>query len=136
MDAPLERIPLKTLAALTREHQIGRRWLEHVANNQSVQRKTRGKYRSAMSTLFSVAIANGMTDVNPFSFKLTSLRLRGTTTEKSKGNKEARSPLPPCVMDSFFSEPLYNGPGFDRRLLPAFHRRTSITLVRFEQELP
>jgi len=95
LDAPLERSPLATPAALTREQQIGRRWLEHVANDQGVQRKTLQKYRSAMSTLFSVAIDNGMTDVNPFSFKLTSLQLRGTTAEKSKGNKEARSPLPP-----------------------------------------
>lgn len=118
LDAPLERAPLATLAALTRERQIGRRWLEHVANSQGVQRKTLRKYRSAVSTLFAVAIDNGMTDVNPFSFKLTSLQLRGTTAEKSKGNKESRSPLPPSVMDTFFSGPLYDGPGFDRRLLP------------------
>lgn len=118
LDAPLERAPLETLAALAREQQIGRRWLEHVANSQGVQRKTLQKYRSAMSTLFSVAVDNGMTDVNPFSFKLTSLQLRGTTAEKSKGNKEARSPLPPSVLDAFFSGPLYDGPGFDRRLLP------------------
>ncbi len=116
LDAPLERASLAALAALARERQIGRRWLEHVAAEQGVQRKTLKKYRSAMFTLFATAIDNGLTDVNPFAFRLASLQLRGTHAEERRSDKEARSPLPSPLMDRYFAGPLFAGPGFDRRL--------------------
>jgi integrase len=101
---------------LARERQIGRRWLEHEAADRSVQRNTLKKHRSALSTLFSVAISNGLTDVNPFAFRLDSLQLRGTHAEESKSNKAARSPFSPELLTRYFSGPLFAGPGFDRRL--------------------
>lgn len=116
LDAPLERASLAALAALARERQIGRRWLEHEATDRSVQRNTLKKHRSALSTLFSVAISNGLTDVNPFAFRLDSLQLRGTHAEESKSNKAARSPFSPELLTRYFSGPLFAGPGFDRRL--------------------
>jgi hypothetical protein len=116
LDAPLERASLAALAVLARERQIGRLWLEHVAATQGVQRKTLKKYKSALSTLFDLAIARGMTEVNPFAFKLTTLQLRGTHAEESKSNKDARSPLPPPLVERYFSGALFDGPGFDRRL--------------------
>lgn len=116
LDAPLERAFLVPLAALAHERQIGRRWLEQVATEQGVQRPTLKKYRSAMFTLFSVAVGNGLIDVNPFAFRLDSLQLRGTRAEDSKSNKAARSPFPPELIARYFGGPLFAGPGFDRRL--------------------
>lgn len=116
LDAPLERASLAALAGLARERQIGRRWLEQVATEQEVKRTTLKKYRSALSTLYTVAIENGLTDVNPFAFRLDSLQLRGTHAEESKSNKEARSPFSPELLKNYFTGPLFAGPGLDRRL--------------------
>jgi integrase len=116
LDAPLERASLAALTGLARERQIGRRWLEQVATEQGIQRTTLKKYRSALATLFSVATVNGLTDINPFAFRLDSLQLRGTHAEESKSNKAARSPFSPELLARYFSGPLFAGPGFDRRL--------------------
>lgn len=135
LDTTIEHASFTALASLTRERQIGRRWLEHVAASQGVQRKTLKKYRSALSTLFAVAIDNGMTDVNPFAFRLDSLQLRGTQAEEVKGNKEARSPLPSALIDRYFAGPLFHGPGFDRRL-PASVAYWFPLLLRFTGARP
>ncbi|WP_334012250.1 hypothetical protein [Burkholderia cepacia] len=116
LDAPLERASLAALATLARERQIGRRWLEHVATEQGVQFKTLRKYRSAMSTLFGVAMENGLTDINPFAFRLASLQLRGTPAEERRSDKAARAPFSPEQLERYFGGPLFAGPGFDRRL--------------------
>ncbi|AMP74834.1 hypothetical protein RALBFv3_11945 [Ralstonia solanacearum] len=108
-----------TLAAITTQKGIGRRWLEHIASERGVQRPTLKKYRSALSTLFTVAIDNELATHNPFSFRLDGLQLRGTQAEEQKSNKKKRSPFSQSVIDQYFAGPLFAGPGFDRRLAPA-----------------
>ncbi|SAL06224.1 phage integrase [Caballeronia calidae] len=115
---PLEQVGLTTISALTRERQVGREWIEHVARSQGVEYKTLRKYKSALSTIFQLAVENGKTDVNPFTFKLANLQLRGTNAEVRKGNKAGRSPLPAPLVERYFNGPLFSGPGFDRRMPP------------------
>jgi len=135
LDAPLEHASLAAVASLARERQIGRRWLEHVATDQEVRRPTLRKYRSAMSTLFSVAVDNRLIDVNPFAFRLGSLQLRGTKADEIKSNNEARSPFPPELIARYFGGPLFAGPGFDRRL-PASVTYWFPLLLRFTGARP
>ncbi|MFD1555206.1 hypothetical protein ACFSHT_06110 [Paraburkholderia silviterrae] len=116
LQAPLDRA---SLAAITTQTGIGRRWLEHIASERGVQRPTLKKYRSALSTLFTVAIERELASHNPFSFRLDGLQLRGTQAEEQKSNKKKRNPLPQPVIDQYFAGPLFAGPGFDRRLAPA-----------------
>lgn len=113
LQAPLERASLGAITAL---NGVGRRWLEHIASERGVQRPTLKKYRSALSTLFSVAMDNHWVSTNPFSFRLNGLQLRGTNAEEIKSNKDKRAPFPQAVIDQYFAGPLFDGPGFDRRL--------------------
>ncbi|MBB0025521.1 hypothetical protein [Ralstonia pickettii] len=115
------QVPLAqaSLAAVAARKGVGRAWLEHIAKERGVQRTTLKKYRSALGTLFGVATDHGWVSTNPFAFRLGGLQLRGTKAEQTKSNKDKRAPFTQADLDRYFTGPLFDGPGFDKRLAPA-----------------